>query len=157
MLTLNEARAIQRKNQRRSILWFFGTLVGVALICVAVCFTNTRAVYVAVPLSLGALMHVNFRTSFTEIFRKKEYTGTVTYFHVRTEMVKKYYSHGAGATYGSYTVFRADMAVEDEKGKTRYKTFKYTAEYDKVWNGDKATVLRFVDQPVIEFKEGKDT
>ncbi len=155
MMTLEEARRLQRKSQRRSVLWFFGTLLGIAAICVAVCMTNARAMYVAVPLSLGAMMHVNFRTQFTEIFRKKEYSGTVTYFHVRTEMVKKNFAAGAGQTYNTYTVYRADMAIEDSEGKTRYKTFAYTKEYDDVWKGDKATVLRFVDKPIIEFKEEK--
>jgi hypothetical protein len=47
----------------------------------------------------------------------------------------------------------ADMIVKDKKGKTRHKTFRYTKDYDNVKAGDKATVLRFVDKPVVEFQK----
>ena len=88
-----------------------------------------------------------------EFLRPKKYEGEVTYFNVRTESVKKYHSHQVGAKYGTYTIFLADMNITDKNGKTRYKTFRYTKEYDNTKVGDKATVLRFVDKPIIEFQD----
>ena len=85
-----------------------------------------------------------------EFFSKKEYEGVVTYFNVHNEKIKKTNSHQAGSTYDSYNVLIADMIVEDKNGKTRQKTFRYNKEYANVKIGDKATVLRFVDKPIIE-------
>jgi hypothetical protein len=45
------------------------------------------------------------------------------------------------------------MFVKDKKGRKRYKSFRRTKEYDNIKAGDKATVLRFVDKPVIVFKD----
>jgi hypothetical protein len=45
------------------------------------------------------------------------------------------------------------MFVEDIKRRTRYKSFRHTKDYDNIKAGDKATVLRFVDKPVIVFKD----
>ena len=47
-------------------------------------------------------------------------------------------------------VIPMEDVVEDKNGKTKQKTFRYNKEYADVKLGDKATVLRFVDKPIIE-------
>jgi hypothetical protein len=45
------------------------------------------------------------------------------------------------------------VIIKDKNGKCRYKTFRFNKEYDNVKAGDRATILRFVDKPIIEFQK----
>ncbi len=150
MLTLEEARLQQRANLRKSLLGFFGSVLLLSAACLGLYFADVRALYIGIAVAFCVLVYVISRTRVYELFSPREFEGEVTYFNVRTEMVKKYYSHQAGATYNSYTVFRADISVTNKKGKTRYKTFRFADEYDDIRNGDKAILLRFVDPPIIK-------
>ena len=78
---------------------------------------------------------------------------TIKYKSYDTEQYKKIHTHQVGSKYDTYRILVADMHVEDKNGKTRHKTFRYTKEYDNVKPGDKATVLRFVDKPIITFQK----
>ncbi len=149
MITLKDARIQQKKAQNKSVAIFLGSLVFFTAVCVGLYFVGKREFYIGIYLSLLALLYVGYKVKFTEFLRPKEYEGEVTYFNVRTERVKKNHSHQAGNTYDTYTIYVAEMLVKDNKGKTRYKNFRHTKEYDNIKAGDKATVLRFVDKPVV--------
>ncbi len=150
MPTLEEARKCQEETQRKSLTKFALSLLLYVAICVVLYFVDIRATYVGIVVCFFAMTHTVRRTRIYEIFKAKEFTGKVTYFSVRTESVKKNYSNQAGQTYGTNDFVYADIAVTDKNGRTRYKTFTHAPEYDRVKNGDKATILRFVDRPIVE-------
>ncbi len=152
MMTLTDALRIQRKAQRKALIMFFGSLALLTAVCTCLFFVDGRIFYVSVGISVLLMFFFTKRSYIYEFFLPKQYSGEVVYFLVRTEMVKKSYANGAGATYDAYYTKRADITVVDDKGKTRYKTFIYSEAYDAVKVGDKATVFRFVDKPIIEFK-----
>lgn len=157
MITINEARIQQKKAQKKSLLTLCICFLVLAAICVGLYFVGKQEFTFALYLSVFVLIYVAYKVKITEFFRVKEYKGEVTYFNVRTEQVKETNSHQAGTNYDTYTVFMADIIVKDQKGKARHKTFRYTKDYDNVKPGDKATILRFVDKPVIEIcKETAD-
>jgi hypothetical protein len=153
MITLENARIQQKKAQKKSVTIFLGSIVLFTAVCVGLYFVGKREFYIGIYLSLLALLYIGYKVKLTEFLRPKEYEGEVTYFNVRTEQFKKVNSHQAGNTYGTYIIYVAEMFVKDKKGRTRYKSFRHTKEYDNIKAGDKATVLRFVDKPVIVFKD----
>ena len=153
MITLKEAQIQQKKAEKRLAIIILSTFMFLTAVCVFLSFINAQSFYISLYLSLFVLLYVCYKAKITEFIRPKQYKGEITYFNVRTEQIKEIHSHQAGAKYTTYTIFVADMIVKDEKGKTRHKTFRYTKDYDNVKPGDHATVLRFVDKPVIEFKK----
>lgn len=122
-------------------------------LCVGLYFVGEHGFYIALFLSIFVLFYVAYKVKITEFFHVKEYEGEVTYFNIRAEQVKETNSNNVGSFYTTYTIFVADMIVKDKKGKIRHKTFRYTKDYDHVKTGYRATVLRFVDKPVIEFQK----
>ncbi len=153
MITIKEARLQQNKAQKKSILIVSISLLILTAVCVGVYFVGNQEFTVALWLSVFVWLYIVYKCKITEFFKAKEYEGEVTYFNVRRERIKKTNSHQAGSSYDTYDVLFGDMIIKDNKGKTRHKTFRYTKEYDNVRAGDKATVLRFVDKPVIEFQK----
>ncbi len=152
MITIEEARIEQKKSQKKSLLILFISFLILSAICVGLYFVGKQEFTIAMYLSIFVLLFIAYKVKVLEFLQVKEYKGEVAYFNVRRERIKKTNSHQAGNTYDTYDVLFGDMIVKDEKGKKRHKTFRYTKEYDNVRTGDKATVLRFVDKPVIEFK-----
>ena len=153
MITITEARVIQNKAQKRSLAIFLGCMFIFAVVCVGLFFVGELEFYIGLYLSLLVLVYIGYKVKMTDFLRPKAYEGEVTYFNVSTEQHKEIHTHQVGSKYDVYRVLVADMIVKDEKGKTRYKRFRYSKEYDDVKNGDRATVLRFVDKPVITFKD----
>ncbi len=85
MLTLEEARVYQAEAQRKSISCFLGTVFAVILFAIVVSFTDERAIYICIPISVFVLVFVGKRTRIIELLKKAGCSGEVTYFHVRTE------------------------------------------------------------------------
>ncbi len=152
MITIEEARIEQKKAQKKSLLILSISFPILAAICVGLYFVGKQEFAISMFLSVFVLLYVAYKVKISEFLQVREYEGEVTYFNVRRERIKKTNSHQAGNTYDTYDVLFADMIIRDNKGKTRHKTFRYSKEYDKVKQGDKATVLRFVDKPLIEFR-----
>lgn len=153
MITIEEARTQQKKEQKKCLVTLLVGFLILCAICVGLYFVGKQAFYIGIYLSAFVLVFVAYKVKIMKFFRVKEYAGEVTYFNVRGEQIKKTNSHQAGNTYDTYNVLFADMIVKDKKGKIRHKTFRYTKDYENVKPGDKATVLRFVDKPIIEFQE----
>ncbi|MBE6648327.1 MAG: hypothetical protein E7614_02260 [Ruminococcaceae bacterium] len=153
MITIEEARILQNKAQKKSLVILSISFLILAAICVGLFFVGKREFTIALYLSVFVLLYVAYKVKITEFLRAKEYEGEVTYFNVDTEQYKKIHTHQVGSKYDTYRILVADMQVEDKNGKTRHKTFRYTKEYDNVKPGDKATVLRFVDKPIIAFQK----
>ncbi len=152
MITIEEARAEQNKAQKKSLLILSISFLIFAVVCVSLYFVGKQEFNIALYLSIFILLYIAYKVKIFEFLNVKEYEGEVTYFNVRRERIKKTNSHQVGNTYDTYDVLFADMIIRDNKGKTSHKTFRYTKEFDNVKPGDKATVLRFVDKPVIEFR-----
>jgi len=150
MITINEARIQQNKEQKKSITILIISFIVLSAVCVWMYFVGEKEFQFALSFSIIAFALISYKVKVIEFFRKKEYEGVVTYFNVHNEKIKKTNSHQAGSMYDSYNVLIADMIVEEKNGKTREKTFRYNKEYANVKVGDKANVLRFVDKPIIE-------
>lgn len=153
MISIEEARMLQNKTQKKCIIIFVLSLLLLSGVCFGLFFVGKREFYVGLYVSLFVLIYVCYKIKITDFFRKKEYEGEVTYFNVRRERVKETNTHQAGSKYLTYDVMFADVIIKDKNGKCRHKTFRFNKEYDNVKAGDRATVLRFVDKPIIEFQK----
>ncbi len=153
MISLEEARNAQREKQKKSVTVFLTALLIAATVCIVLYFLYRDVFYIGLVAAIFVICYMASRTKIFDLFRPREVEGEVVYYLVRTEMVKASLSDEPGETYRTYTVYRADITLMDKKGKKHYKTFSFTAEYDDVRVGDKATFLRFVDRPVVVFQK----
>jgi hypothetical protein len=148
MLSLQEAREIQAKEQKHSLTRFsaYFLMIAVAGCLIYKFFFSDYSALIAFGVVLLFLVAKSTRIHL--FFRRKEFVGAVVYSNIVVEPVKKYASHQAGATYASYDVAMLELIAADENGKSLRINVGYNGAWGEYKIGDKVALLRFVDQPI---------
>lgn len=159
MMTLNDARKIQKQNETRSLTAFLisFTIIGL-LTAIMFSFTDVlehSAFYLTIPIT--AMLAAIMLTGIYKFLSKKEFTGRVVHVHIYSirERRRKGINWGTGA--GAMPRRQeAEIIAEDPEGKSVMLTVKHQDTVSKLSVGDKIAVLRFVETPVIIEDTGKE-
>lgn len=155
MLTLDEARKIQSKREKNSIAKFllFSIIILTAMFLL-IGFTDYLTQYKALYAVFIVLFLVTVKYSkIYVLLQHKEFVGTVEYSNINMEPVKRYASHQPGVNYTSDDVPVLDLMVVNNKGQKLRKTTEYNWMWGEYKAGCKVTVLRFIDQPLLNKAE----
>lgn len=152
MLTLTEARLLQKKRER-ACLFRLLAIIAVIIVVTALtgvltgCFQERPALYVFPLLAVAVTVKYSGMTRFAEL---KEYTGIIQSRNIYTVHVKTYASHQAGVAYKSNERTMMEIVAKSETGKAVIKNFEYFEYYSDLKEGDTICFLRFVDGPVLQ-------
>jgi len=154
VLSIDEARRIQKERSEKALKRFVLLLLldGLAIISAVLLSRNSADIRTAGAIILGALVALIYQIKSTRVYlflTPKEFTGTVQYYDVKIEVVKDNLSHLPGDKYKTHDAVYGEMIVKDSGGRSKSKKFLYTEEYTKIDVGSTATILRFIDRPVI--------
>lgn len=154
MLTLAEARKVQRERSEKAITKF-GVFVLLDALAILLAFLLSRGgsdMRTSGAIIAAALLALAYQIKITEVylfFTPREFTGTVEFYDVQVENVRDNLSNLPGDRYKMYDVAYGEMIVKDSSGRSKRKKFLYTEEYTKIDVGTTVTILRFIDRPVI--------
>ncbi len=154
MLTLAEARKIQRERSEKSITKF-GVFVLLDALAILLAFLLSRSSYdmrTSGAIIAAALLALAYQIKITRVylfFTPREFTGAVQFYDVQVETVKENLSNLPGDKFKMHDVAYGEMIVKDSRGRSKTKKFLYSEEYTKIDIGTTVTVLRFIDRPVI--------
>lgn len=148
MSKLDELRALQSSQQKKSILLF--VLWNAILFTVTAgtfFFTNYFNEYPSFKLLPLAFFLLGIPlTKIYLFFRPKEFCATVVWINVVVELRKKYLSGQAGVSLSAKQVKMMELIVENERGKTIWFSIPYRRDYEKLRVGDRVVILRFVNE-----------
>lgn len=151
MMTLDEARVLQKQKEKKSITRFLiSTAVIIVLFFFAFKNTGLFSINYAIYLIPAVILLIAAKIcGVDKFFTSKEFAGEVcdVHFYRITEPVSK----GAGKGHGAHGVthFEAELIVKNKKGRTMMKTFWGGDVTDHIAEGDEIAILRFVDEPVL--------
>ena len=159
MMTLKDARALQKRNETKAIISFLIAFTAIGLLT-AYMFSFTKILehssfYWLLPI---LAMMITVRT--TKIYRflsKKEFVGRVVHVHIYSlrERSRKGLGYGTGAN-SRRRRQEAEIIVQSDDGGSVMLTVKHQDTVAKLSDGDKLAILRFVDTPVIIEDLGKE-
>ena len=149
MITLEEARLLQKKNQIKVItnFLFFTALIalGTFLLFKFTDILTRNSVYYLVPIAL--LILTIYKTGLSELFTKKEFIGVVIKNEIFPADEKKVKRGGFDALQDKHLV--AEIIVKSDEGKTMLRTFYNGPITTNLVEGDKVAILRFISHPVV--------
>ena len=151
MITLNEARVLQSRREKKAIKKFFGFVVIIAVMfCGIYLYTDLfeiSAVFYVITLLI--LISIAKYCGIDRFFSAKEFIGEVQDVHIYriTERVSKGVGVGHGGSGGTH--FEAELLVKNRKGRTIFKTFWNGDVTSHLAVGDEIAILRFVDEPIL--------
>ncbi len=159
MMTLDEARKLQKKNETNSIVSFLVCFTAIGLLT-AVMFSYTTvleksAFYWILPI---ATLAIAVKTTKIYLFlSRKEFIGRVVHVHIYSirERQRKGFNYGTGAN-STKRRNEAEIIVESEDGSSVMLTVKHQDTVAKLSDGDKLAILRFIETPVIIEALGKE-
>ena len=152
MLTLEQAKEIQRKRSKACLLKFGGyVLLAVALWGVLFFFTDYLAEYGALYAVFPLLLLVGAKMSKLLAFlQKKEFTGKVVDSNIKMTTARRYgTSNQPGTTYAASEIPVLEITVENGLGKRVYKETPYQWAWGEYKPGQEVALLRFIDQPIL--------
>ena len=148
MLTLKEARKIQKERESKAILTF---IVSIAFVLLATYilleYTNAfeiSTVFYLIPIGIFA-----FSVKKTRIYlflTSKEFSGTVVYnnvYVVKSQRVK------GERSYMQHEGLEMEIIVENKDRSKRITIPASLPVASKISDGTKLSLLRFIDQPII--------
>lgn len=153
MLSIEEARARQRRAEKRTIIVFLVSLV-VAAAATAALFTLTgwlskSFVFWLIPAALTLL--IVYKSNIGTFLQPKEFRGEISDIYVfcsRDQVVKgAAWGHGPNVT-KAYLASRFTIA-DKQKGKSIERSYRNNEVISNLSIGDELVILRFVDEPVI--------
>ncbi len=151
MLTLDEARAMQKSRQKKSPLKFFvlAVLIASGSVFVFLCTDIIALSSVFYLLPLPFLLLAVKLSEITRLFAPKEFQGEVV--SVRVYIMGASKTKGAGRGHGPNTKshYEAELLLKDKKGKALFKTFWNGDVTSHLRPGDEIAVLRFIDEPIL--------
>ncbi|MBQ3230721.1 MAG: hypothetical protein IJB49_06845 [Clostridia bacterium] len=154
LLTLDEARRIQKSNTRKVVLKF---VIFVAIVAAATyalyAFTDMferSSFYYVIP-ALAVIIAIKL-TDFYRIFTPKEVFGEALKIDIYSADERKVKRGGFGALQDRF--FEAELMVRSESGKVIFRIYRNGDATSVIAEGDKIALLRLVDEPVII--EGKN-
>ncbi len=151
MLTLEQAKEIQRKRSKDCLLKFGGyVLLAVALWGVLFFFTDYLAKYGALYAVFPLLLLVGAKMSkLLEFLQKNEFIGKIVDGDIKMVTARRYgATNQPGATYAASDMPILEITVENDVGKRVYKTTPYQWAWGEFKPGMQVCLLRFIDQPV---------
>ncbi len=159
MMTLNDARKLQKKNEAKAITSFLIVFAVIGLLT-ALMFSYTKvlersAFYWLIPII--AMMITVRATKIYRFLSKKELVGRVVHVHIYSlrERSRRGLGYGTG-TNSKPRRSEAEIIVQSDDGSSVMLTVKHQDTVAKLSDGDKVAVLRFVDVPVIIEDLGKE-
>ncbi|MBO5768112.1 MAG: hypothetical protein J6R49_06230 [Clostridia bacterium] len=148
MLTIKEARKIQKSREVKAIGLFLASLVVTLLITFVLMEYTTifeiNSVFYLIPVSILALA-----VKKTEIYKfatTKEFVGKVVYLNVyvtRDQRIK------GRITYTTVDSLEVEMIIENDEGKSKSLQIPSSPATYNIAEGTRLALLRFVDTPII--------
>lgn len=148
MLTLNEARKIQKERESKAIGWFIASVAATLLITFVLMEYTTvfeiNSVFYLIPAALIA-----FAIKKTRIYlflTAQEFVGTVVYmnvYEVQTQPVK------GKLSYTTLNSLEAEIIIKNKEGKSKSIQLPAGPGDNLISEGMTLALLRFVDTPII--------
>ncbi len=152
MLTLKEARKIQKERESKAVLWFVFSLalVGIATY-VLLEFTTVFEISTVFYLIPAALIAFAIKKTRIYLFlTAQEFIGTVVYmnvYDVQTQRVK------GKLSYTTLHSLEAEIIIENDEGKSKSIQLPAGPGDNLISEGMTLALLRFIDNPIIMEKE----
>lgn len=159
MMTLNEARKLQKRNETKAITAFLIAFTVIGLLT-ALMFSFTKVLehssfYWLIPII--AMIITVMATKIYRFFSKKELIGRVVHVHIYSLRERRRKGLGYGTGSNSTRIRKeAEIIVQSDDGSSVMLTVTHQDTVAKLSDGDKVAVLRFVDTPVIIEDLGKE-
>lgn len=153
MLSLENARKIRNKSEIK-VLTVFLVLTAIIAAASYLVFTkiefgeemsNYYKMYYLVPLVLWAI--VIKKSGITRFFQPREFVGEVIKVEVYRAEERKTKSGGFDALQDKS--FEAELMVRNDKEKVILRVFPNGDATNRLREGDRVAILRFVDEPVV--------
>jgi len=153
MLTLEQARKIQKKSEIKTLLIFIVPTLIIAIVSYLV-FSNIEinedaakyyTLYYLVPFVLWGL--VIAKSGITKFFLPKEFEGEVLKIEIYRAEERKTKSGGFDALQDKS--MEAELMVKGKNEKTILRIFPNGDTTSRLREGDRVTLLRFVDEPIV--------
>ena len=148
MLTLKEARKLQKERESNAVLWFVFSLalVGIATY-VLLEFTNVfeiSTVFYLIPVALIAIAVK--KTEIYKLLTAREFVGKVIYLNVY--VVKSQRVRGE-RSYMTNEALEVEMIIENDEGKSKSLQIPSSPATYNIAEGTELALLRFIDTPII--------
>ena len=148
MLTLKEARKLQKERESKAVLWFVFSLalVGIATY-VLLEFTNVfeiSTVFYLIPVALIAIAVK--KTEIYKLLTAREFVGKVIYLNVY--VVKSQRVRGE-RSYMTNEALEVEMIIENDEGKSKSLQIPSSPATYNIAEGTELALLRFIDTPII--------
>lgn len=148
MLTLNEARKLQKEREGKAIGLFLAIVIASLLLTYILMEYTTifelSSVFYLIPAVL-----IGFAVKKTQVYRlltQKEFVGKVVYmnvYEVREQRVK------GEKSYMMVHGLEAEIIIESESGKSKSLQLPAGPGDNLISEGMTLALLRFIDQPII--------
>ena len=153
MLTLEQARKLQKKAEIKTALKFIIPTVLVAVISFLFFYfidlnkdmSNYYKIYYLVPFAVE-LVIIKF-SGISGFFKPKEFIGEVMKNEIYRAEERKVKSGGFDALQDKS--FESELMVRNKDGKTIFRVFPRGDATANLLEGDEVAVLRFVNEPVV--------
>ncbi len=158
MLTLNEARKIQKEREGKTVTRFaIYAAISQAVVWAVIYFADLLALNNVFYLLPIAALLIAFKLSGMPVFfEPKEFRGTITDIHVYAtrDRVVKGAGWGNGSNVGMlYNV--ANIGVTNEKGRIMTRAYRNEHEICDLREGGEIIIMRFVSEAPIIIKPTK--
>ncbi len=153
MLTLEQARKIQKKAEIKTALAFILPTIAVAIISFLVFYfidfskemSDYYKIYYVIPFAIEIV--IIKLSGVTTFFKPKEFVGEVMKNEIYRAEERKVKSGGFDALQDKS--FESELMVRNKDGKTIFRVFPRGDATANLLEGDEVAVLRFVNEPVV--------
>lgn len=148
MMTLKEARRIQREREQKVILQFL-VLCAVVAVASVLTFAYTNIIEISnifYLLPFAAMVGVVRITEISKLFAPKEFIGNVENIDIYT--VKSQRVKGE-RSYIQNEGLEAEILLRNKSGRTMIKVLPNGDITSRLCLGDEIAFLRFIDEPVV--------
>lgn len=153
MLSLADARKIQKKAEIKTLALFIALTAAIGIISYLVFsliefnddISDYYKLYYLVPFALwGVVIKISGAMRFLQA---KEFVGEIIKVEIYRAEERKTKSGGFDALQDKS--FEAELMVKNEKGKVIMRVFPNGDTTSRLREGDKVAILRFVNEPVV--------
>ena len=148
MLTLKEARKLQKSREGKAVGLFLASLVVTLLITfVLMEYTSVfeiNSVFYLIPATILAIAVK--KTEIYKLLTAREFVGKVVYLNVyvtRDQRIK------GRITYTTVDSLEVEMIIENDEGKSKSLQIPSSPATYNIAEGTRLALLRFVDTPII--------
>ena len=148
MLTLKEARKLQKQREGKAVGLFLASLIVTLLITfVLMEYTSVfeiNSVFYLIPVAFVAIAVK--KTEIYKLLTAREFVGKVVYLNVyvtRDQRIK------GRITYTTVDSLEVEMIIENDEGKSKSLQIPSSPATYNIAEGTRLALLRFVDTPII--------